>query len=377
MLRSTFIIRRAARTPRSARTSERANRRGLRIAASSSGLVGGSSPRAPSSDSRDGGTRRRKIDGGEAPRRERYSTFVPPAKNEYRGTPAYDDIDISSGAGVSDAAAARNGDPEAVFVVTGASRSMGLQFVKELLSRTEGRVVACVLRPGSAPALDSYLNGLSGDERSRIDVHRLDVTDQNQIEQLAKDLADTYGRVDGLFNVAGALGDRTTTPGPETNLSQLDQRWAESQMAVNAIGPLMIASNLAPLLKARRGRKNYLRTSGSKESVIVNLSARVASMDDNAGGLAWYTYRMSKAALNAGVRASSHELRRQGTWTVCLYPGMTDTDMSRPFASEAMREKGMVFPVEFSVGRIMDVVDRMEEENSGGFYDWAGQAIPF
>jgi len=25
----------------------------------------------------------------------------------------------------------------------------------------------------------------------------------------------------------------------------------------------------------------------------------------------------------------------------------------------------------------MDVVDGMEEEHSGGFYDWAGQAMPF
>lgn len=278
---------------------------------------------------------------------------------------------------MSNAAAARNNDAEAVFVVSGASRSMGLQFVKELLSRTKGRIVACVMRPGSAPALDSFLNSLSSDERSRIEVHKLDVTNIHHIEQIAKDIGETYGRVDGLFNVAGVLGDKETTPGPEMNLSQLDQKWAEDQMAVNAIGPMMLTAKLSGLLKARKGRNNYLRTTGARESIVLNLSARVASMDDNQGGLAWYTYRMSKAALNAGVRASSNELRRQGTWTVALYPGMTDTAMSKPFQSEAMREKGLVFPVEFTVGRLMDVVDRMEEENSGGFYDWAGQAIPF
>ena len=254
---------------------------------------------------------------------------------------------------------------------------MGLQFVKELIARTKGHIVACVLRPGSAPALDSYLGQLTPDERSRIEVHRLDVTDQDQIEQLSKDLTETHGRVDGLFNVAGSLGDKSTTPGPEMNLSQLDQKWAEHQMAVNAIGPLMITSRLQGLLKASKGRKNYLRTSGSRESVVVNLSARVASMDDNTGGLAWYNYRMSKAALNYGVRASSYELRRQCTWILSLYPGLTHTDMSTLFKTKAMMDKGLVFPVEFSVGRLMDVVDRMEEEHSGGFYDWAGQAIPF
>lgn len=49
----------------------------------------------------------------------------------------------------------------------------------------------------------------------------------------------------------------------------------------------------------------------------------------------------------------------------------------RPFQTQALKDKGLVFPVEFTVGRLMDVVDAMEEENSGGMYDWAGQAIPF
>jgi NAD(P)-dependent dehydrogenase (short-subunit alcohol dehydrogenase family) len=303
-------------------------------------------------------------------------SFTPPPTNVYHGTPVYESVDIG-GRRASAAAAARNADPEAVFLVTGASRSMGLQFVRELMARTSGRVVACVMRPGSAPDLDSYLNGLGRDDRSRVGVHKLDVTDADQIEALATEVGEAYGRVDGLFNVAGVLGDRVNTPGPEMNLGQMDAGWAASQMAVNAIGPMMMTSRFAPLLRARKGKNTYLRTTGSRESVVVNLSARVASIDDNQGGLAWYTYRMSKAALNAGVRASSHELRRQGTWTLSLYPGMTDTAMSRPFQSPALREKGLVFPVDFVVGRLMDVVDGMEEEHSGGFYDWAGQSIPF
>ncbi|KAL3786460.1 hypothetical protein ACHAW5_003527 [Stephanodiscus triporus] len=256
---------------------------------------------------------------------------------------------------------------------------MGLQFVRELMVRTSGRIVACVLRPGSAPDLDAYLGGLDGNDRRRVDVRRLDVTDVEQIDRLVEEVGSTYGgRVDGLFNVAGVLGDGKNTPGPETNIGQIDWGWATSQMAVNAIGPMTMTSKFAPLLRARRGRDAYLRTTGSMESVVVNLSARVASVDDNnVGGLAWYTYRMSKAALNAGVRASSHELRRQGTWTLCLYPGMTDTAMSRPFQSRGLRDKGLIFPVDFAVGRMMDVVDGMEEVHSGGFYDWAGQSIPF
>ena len=312
----------------------------------------------------------------QASRNNSSATYQPPPNNVYHGTPVYNNIDIGSKK-VTEAAAARNNDKDAVFVVTGASRSMGLEFVKQLLSRTEGKIVACILRPGSSPALDEFLGHLSRDDRARIHVTPLDVTSEEQIVQLAEELNTMYGRVDALFNVAGVLGDKKNTAGPEMNISQLDQSWLAAQFQVNAIGPLMITSKLAPLLKARKGRNTYLRETGSKESVVVNLSARVASLSDNTGGLAWYSYRMSKAALTQGTRTASHELRRQGTWSISLYPGMTDTDMSKPFQSKMMKEKGLVFPVSFTVGRLLDVVDAMEEDQSGGMFDWAGQCIPF
>ncbi|KAL3771143.1 hypothetical protein ACHAW5_009927, partial [Stephanodiscus triporus] len=212
-----------------------------------------------------------------------------------------------------------------------------------------------------APDLDAYLGSLivNGDDRHRVDVRRLDVTDAEQIDRLVEEVGSTYGCVDSLFN-AGVLGK--DTPGPETNIGQIDWGWAMSQMVVNAIGPMALTSKFAPLLRARRGRDAYLRMTGSMESVVVNLSARVA---------------MLKATLNAGVRKSLHKLRRQGAWKLCLYPGMTDTAMSWPFQSWGLRDKGLIFPVDFAVGRMMDVGDRMEEEHSGGFYDWAGQSIPF
>mmetsp|Transcript_33897 Transcript_33897/g.81114 ORF Transcript_33897/g.81114 Transcript_33897/m.81114 type:complete len:370 (-) Transcript_33897:44-1153(-) len=293
--------------------------------------------------------------------------------NVYHGVPVYANVDLSSN--LPDASIIRNADADAVFVIAAASRSMGLEFAKQLIDRTKGRIACCVRDPGSSPALDEYLGTLAPGQRERVQVFKLDVTELGDIEQLEKDLSSSYGRVDALFNVAGVLGDKKTTPGPEMKLNQLDKHFLEEQMSVNCIGPMMLTKTLAPLLAARKGKSKYLRS--ARESIVVNLSARVASLADNQGPLAWYSYRMSKAALNQGVRTSAHELRRQGTWTVALYPGMTDTDMSKPFQTKAMVEKGMVFPVDFTVGRLLDIVDRMEEKNSGGLYDWAGQAIPF
>ena len=299
------------------------------------------------------------------------SNFTPPPLNKYHGTSVYEDIDIATPPKPESSAFHRNADPDAVHVVTAASRGLGLQYVQSLLDRTEGTVVATCRNPDSATQLHDILSDASSDVSDRVTVYALDVTDQSQIDKIATEIKQSNGgRVDTLFNVAGVLGNPTEDPGPERNLAGLDADWLEKQFKVNVIGPMMLTQALAPYMRSKKGRK-----STRAETVVANMSARVASLADNTGPLGWHSYRMSKAALNMGTRTICHELRRQGTWTIALYPGMTDTDMSKPFQKGI--KPGMIFPVEFTVKRMLDVVDGMEEKHSGGLYDWAGQALPF
>lgn len=193
---------------------------------------------------------------------------------------------------------------------------------------------------------------------------------QETIDQLAATLRADYGRVDALFNVAGILGDGKMTPGPERSLSKMDRVWVEKTMAVNVIGPVMLAQALAPLMK----QKQKANEESNKRSVIVNLSARVGSISDNQLG-GWYSYRFSKAALNQATRTMAHELKRQGTLTVALHPGTTDTDLSKPF--QANVKQGKLFPVDFTANQLLDIVDAMDDKHSGGFYDWSGKALSF
>ena len=69
------------------------------------------------------------------------SSFVPPEPPSSNGEAVYDDIIISADG--TNESLKRNSDPDAVFVVTGASRGIGLQFVKSLLHRTKVRSYAC------------------------------------------------------------------------------------------------------------------------------------------------------------------------------------------------------------------------------------------
>lgn len=304
------------------------------------------------------------------------SSFQPPPPPTSKGTPIYPDIDFSHAASPQSQGNIRNSDPNAVFVVTGANRGIGLQYVKTLLDRVEGKIVACCRDPNRASALQEVATSAATDDR--VTILPLDVTDIIQIESLGSELKQRFGsRVDGLFNVAGVLGDGKSTSGPERSLSRIDPDWLRNSFEINVFGPTLLAQQLTPFMRTGlRGtsKDKDSQVVSSAKSVIVNMSARVGSISDNELG-GWYSYRASKAALNQMTRTMSHELKRYGIYVVALHPGTTNTDLSRPFQKNVKEER--LFPVEFTVGRMLDVVESLEDKHSGGFYDWAGKSLPF
>jgi NAD(P)-dependent dehydrogenase (short-subunit alcohol dehydrogenase family) len=213
---------------------------------------------------------------------------------------------------------------------------------------------------------------MTDDDMQRIQLVTLNLEDQSSIEQAATEIKSQFKRVDLLLNVAGILGDGQSTPGPERTIGKLDRDWMEKTFNVNVVGPVMLSKELVPLMAQRRGKKN--ESENRPPAVIANLSARVGSISDNELG-GWYSYRMSKSALNQATRTMAHELKRQSIWCIALHPGTTDTDLSKPFQRNV--QAGRLFPVDFTVDSLLKVIDSMQDDNSGGLYDWAGKAIPF
>ena len=229
-------------------------------------------------------------------------------------------------------------------------------------------MVACCRNPDGASGLQDFMSQISPSERSRIYLVQLDLEQQETIERAGEYIRQNFDRVDVLLNVAGLLGDGSTTPGPERSILKMDRDWIEKSMAINVIGPVILSKELVPHMKTKNSKD------GRPISIIANLSARVGSIADNEIG-GWYSYRFSKAALNQATRTMAHELKRQGTWSVALHPGTTDTDLSLPFQKNVAG--GRLFPVDFTAKRLLDVVDSMKDVHSGGLFDWAGKALPF
>jgi NAD(P)-dependent dehydrogenase (short-subunit alcohol dehydrogenase family) len=109
---------------------------------------------------------------------------------------------------------------------------------------------------------------------------------------------------------------------------------------------------------------------------VLHDAARVGSIEDNRLG-GWYAYRASKAAQNMYTRTLAVEWARSRRNVICvaLHPGTTDTDLSRPF--QANVPAGKLFGVDYAVARMLGVIDRLQSADSGQFFAWDGERIPW
>ena len=151
---------------------------------------------------------------------------------------------------------------------------------------------------------------------------------------------------------------------PEKNLSQLSLPWLQHSIEVNLWSHIALAQQLAPLVR----RQHPLRW--------VSLSAMVSSIEDNRLG-GWYSYRMTKAALNMFIKNLSLEWQRKSpqSCVVALHPGTTDTALSQPFQGNIA--EGKLYQSDTTASRIAAVIEQLTPEHSGALYHWDGSRLPW
>ncbi|GMY33532.1 putative oxidoreductase [Fagus crenata] len=254
-----------------------------------------------------------------------------------------------------------------VSMVQGASRGIGLQFVKQLLEKNEkGHVVATCRNPDAASGLLDLKNRFA----ERLSILQLDLTNESTIEASAKSISERFGSLNLLINASGILSIPDVLQ-PETTLSKVEKSSLLLAYEVNAVGPIMVIKHMWPLLKVGGG-------SGTERdvAVVANLSARVGSIGDNRLG-GWHSYRSSKAALNQLTKTVSVEFARKKDPIICilLHPGTVDTDLSRPFQRNV--PEGKLFTKEFSVQKLLGIINNAKSHDNGKFFAWDGQEIPW
>lgn len=197
---------------------------------------------------------------------------------------------------------------QAVYLVTGAAKGIGLATVKQLAPRA-GHVVMNVHRPLS----DDQWAVLTA-QFPNVSQYVADVSDAGQAETMIKTIVAEHGRLDGLVNNAGITRD------------QLLMRMATADfmtvLQTNLVGTFNV---LKPALKQMQRQRN---------GAIVN----VASVIGCHGNVGQANYAASKAGVIGLTKTAAKEGARRQVRCNAVAPGMITTAMTAALP-EKVREQ--------------------------------------
>lgn len=229
------------------------------------------------------------------------------------------------------------------ILITGANRGIGLEFSRQYMM-AGWQVLACCRQPDAAGAL----NDLAAHNPGKINVHALDVANHEQIEQLSAKLS--HQPIDVLVNNAGIYPSSRRDDFGKTDYDA----WS-SAFQVNTMAPLKMAESFI----------KQITKSDSK--TIVTITSKMGSIADNQRGGS-YIYRSSKSAVNIVVKSLAIDLKDAGITAVLLHPGWVRTDMGGP--------NGLI-STEQSVTGMRQVISNLTQADSGKFYAFDGQIVPW
>ena len=190
-----------------------------------------------------------------------------------------------------------------VALVTGASRGLGRAFALALAEAGADLVLA------ARSVDDLRLTAEAAAKHGvRAEAFRADMREARDIEALVEGAIRAFGRIDVLVNNAGIAG-------AEKPVLDLERREWEDALAVNLLGPALLARAVARgMVERRQGR-------------IIN----VASIAGLAPVSRLGPYCVSKAALIQLTRVMALELARHNVQVNALCPGYFRTPMNETF----------------------------------------------
>jgi NAD(P)-dependent dehydrogenase (short-subunit alcohol dehydrogenase family) len=234
-----------------------------------------------------------------------------------------------------------------VAAVFGASGGIGRALCEGLAARGTARVHAGSRR-GEGP------------HAAAIQPFAFDLKDETSIAAAAAAMRDDPPQwvivATGVLTLADGIG-------PERTYKRLDPAVMAEVLALNAIGPALVAKHMLAIMP--RGRP----------FVFAALSARVGSISDNRLG-GWHSYRASKAALNMLLRNFALEMARthpEGV-VVGLHPGTVDSALSAPFQS-GLPDGQLTRPAD-ATENLLGVLAGLTPSQSGRVFDFKGEEVP-
>ncbi len=183
---------------------------------------------------------------------------------------------------------------------------------------------------------------------SRLTIHRLDITQQEDINSLCQELREVPINI--LINNAGVYFRKRSVG---IDCIHYDN-WRRT-FEVNTLGPVRITEALLGNI-----------AESTTVRLIVVLSSHMGRIAENNEVDSFY-YRSSKSALNVAMQGISAEMKEQGIGVLLLHPGAVMTRIG-PLKGISTRE---------SVSGMRQIIEGFTMEQTGKFFSYDGEEIPW
>ncbi|KAI8370638.1 4-dihydrotrisporin dehydrogenase [Radiomyces spectabilis] len=226
------------------------------------------------------------------------------------------------------------------YLVTGASRGLGLEFVRQLAEKKH-TVIACARAPDNSQELKKLV------DNKHVYAVTLDTVDEASIKSaVAAVVKIVPDGIDVLINNAGVMGeDGDVLAAPAKEYMRVFE--------TNVVGTASVSQVFLPLLRKRNTRR------------IINISSDDGSIANTHTGYS-SAYHVSKAALNMLTKAWASHLQPEHFTIVAIHPGWIQTDMGTSMAPLTPRE---------AIADVLNTVEQLGTKHSGLYMNNKGERM--
>jgi NAD(P)-dependent dehydrogenase (short-subunit alcohol dehydrogenase family) len=231
------------------------------------------------------------------------------------------------------------------YVITGANRGLGLEFVTQLSQEPSNKIIAASRSPSPEKVKD--LESLKSKNKN-IYILECDTSSLKSIASFASEVTSLLGhqgKIDYLLNNAGINSV------PNQRSLSLTSEGLQEQITVNVLGPAKTVEALQAHLH--------------EGSVVMNMTSGLGSLtySKSKSANSATAYSISKAGLNMLTVHQSIDLEHKGVIVICMDPGWVKTDMGG---------KGAVLEKEESIEGMLGCLSGLTMADSGKFFVYDG-----
>jgi len=231
------------------------------------------------------------------------------------------------------------------YVITGANRGLGLEFVAQLSQEASNKIIVASRSPSPEKVKD--LESLKSKNKN-IYILECDTSSLKSIASFASEVASLLGpqgKIDYLLNNAGINSV------PDQRSLSLTSEGLQEQITVNVLGPAKTVEALQAHLH--------------EGSVVMNMTSGLGSLtySKSKSANSATAYSISKASLNMLTVHQSIDLKHKGVIVICMDPGWVKTDMGG---------KGAVLEKEESIEGMLRCLSGLTIADSGKFFVYDG-----